>query len=237
MRFFHCRINLDSIACRRLVVKINYTDLYMTTLALQDSRLLKTRCLINGQWVYASSGMQLAVRNPATGAIICNVPDVGSDQTEEAIVAADQAMAGWKSLTAEVRAQIMHRWYELMLDHQDDLALIMTSEQGKPLAEAKGEIAYAASYIQWFAEESRRIYGEVIPSPWHDKRIIVTREPLGVCAAITPWNFPAAMITTQGGTSACRRLHHCRQAGQPDAAFSAGHGRTGAASRSSSRCI
>lgn len=167
----------------------------MSTLALKDPNLLKTQCFINGQWVDAADGATLEVRNPATGALICSVPNAGSNQAQLSIDAAQQAFADWKNRTAEERANVLRRWFELMLEHQDDLALIMTSEQGKPLAEAKGEIAYAASYIQWFAEEARRIYGEVIPSPWQDKRIVVTREPVGVCAAITPWNFPSAMIT------------------------------------------
>lgn len=167
----------------------------MTTIALNDPSLLKSQCFINGQWVDATEGAIQEVRNPATGRLICTVPDADSEQAQQAIDAAEQAFDGWKNRTAEDRANVLRRWFELMLQHQDDLALIMTSEQGKPLAEAKGEIAYAASYIQWFAEEARRIYGEVIPSPWQDKRIVVTREPVGVCAAITPWNFPAAMIT------------------------------------------
>lgn len=167
----------------------------MTTLALQDPSLLKNQCLINGQWVDASNGAKIEVRNPATSALIGTIADAGSDQTEQAIAAAEAAFADWRARTAEDRARVLKRWFELMLQHQDDLALIMTSEQGKPLAEAKGEIAYAASYIEWFAEEARRVYGEVIPSPWQDKRIVVTREPVGVCAAITPWNFPSAMIT------------------------------------------
>jgi succinate-semialdehyde dehydrogenase/glutarate-semialdehyde dehydrogenase len=167
----------------------------MTSLTLQDPSLLKNLCFINGQWAGATDGATLDVRNPATGGLICTVPHAGSEQTQQAIAGAEQALPLWKERTAEDRARILRRWYELMLQHQDDLALIMTSEQGKPLAEAKGEIVYAASYIEWFAEEARRVYGEVIPSPWKDKHIIVTREPVGVCAAITPWNFPSAMIT------------------------------------------
>lgn len=167
----------------------------MHTLALQDPSLLKARCYIDGQWVDADNGATLAVNNPANGALIGTIPNAGAAQTQTAIAAADRAFGPWKDRTAEDRARILRRWFELMLQHQEDLALIMTSEQGKPLAEARGEIAYAASYIEWFAEEARRIYGEVIPSPWLDKRIVVTREPVGVCAAITPWNFPAAMIT------------------------------------------
>lgn len=167
----------------------------MHTLALQDPSLLKGRCYIDGQWLDAENGATIEVRNPATGALIGTIPNAGAEQTRAAIAAADSAFGAWKERTAEERAIILRRWFELMMQHQEDLALIMTSEQGKPLAEARGEIAYAASYIQWFAEEARRIYGEVIPSPWQDKRIIVTREPVGVCAAITPWNFPSAMIT------------------------------------------
>jgi len=167
----------------------------MHALTLQDPGLLKARCYIDGQWVDADDGATLAVRNPATGELIGTVPNAGAAQTKAAIAAAERAFVAWKERTAEERARILRRWFELMLQHQDDLARLMTAEQGKPLVEARGEIAYAASYIEWFAEEARRIYGEVIPSPWPDKRILVTREPVGVCAAITPWNFPAAMIT------------------------------------------
>jgi succinate-semialdehyde dehydrogenase/glutarate-semialdehyde dehydrogenase len=167
----------------------------MTTLALRDPSLLKSQCLIDGHWLNATGGGQIEVRNPATGALITTIPDMGRTETETAIAAADAALPAWKSRTAEDRGRVLRRWFDLMLQHQDDLALLMTSEQGKPLAEAQGEIQYAASYIEWFAEEARRTYGEVIPSPWPDKRIVVTREPVGVCAAITPWNFPAAMIT------------------------------------------
>ena len=167
----------------------------MRTLELQDPGLLKARCYIDGQWVDADSGATLEVRNPATGALVGTIPNVGAAQTRAAIAAAHRAFESWKLRTAEERGRILRLWFELMVQHQDDLALLMTSEQGKPLAEARGEIAYAASYVEWFAEEARRVYGEVIPSPWPDKRIVVTREPVGVCAAITPWNFPAAMIT------------------------------------------
>jgi len=167
----------------------------MQTLQLKDAQLLKSQCYINGSWVDASNASTIAVLNPADGSHIASVPNAGKAQAQVAIDGAAKAQAEWKLRTAEDRARILRRWYELMLAHQDDLALIMTSEQGKPLAEAKGEIAYAASYIEWFAEEARRVYGEMVPSPWQDKRILVTREPVGVCAAITPWNFPAAMIT------------------------------------------
>ena len=167
----------------------------MHTLQLKDTGLLKSQCYINGSWVDASNASTIAVLNPADGSHIASVPNAGKALAQLAIDGAAKAQAEWKLRTAEDRARILRRWYELMVAHQDDLALIMTSEQGKPLAEAKGEIAYAASYIEWFAEEARRVYGEMVPSPWQDKRILVTREPVGVCAAITPWNFPAAMIT------------------------------------------
>lgn len=164
-------------------------------LTLQDPSLLKQANLIDGHWVAARNGATLPVHNPATGELIAHIPDVGAEQTHEAIAAAQAAFLLWKERSAEDRARILRRWFELMQQHQDDLALLMTSEQGKPLAESRGEIAYAASYIEWYAEEARRVYGEIIPSPWPDKRLLVTREPVGVCAAITPWNFPAAMIT------------------------------------------
>ena len=162
---------------------------------LHDPSLLKNLALIDGQWCAATEGATLPVRNPATGELIGHIPNIGAAQTQLAIDAAERAFASWKLRTAEDRATLLKRWHALMVANADDLALLMTAEQGKPLAEAKGEIAYAASYIEWFAEEARRIYGEVIPSPWPDKRIVVTREPVGVCAAITPWNFPSAMIT------------------------------------------
>lgn len=167
----------------------------ITSLTLQDPTLLKSQGYINGQWQNADDGATIQVCNPATGVLVGTVPHMGAAAAQQAITAAQQAFESWKRRTADDRARVLRRWYELMLQHQDDLALIMTSEQGKPLAEAQGEIAYAASYIEWFAEEARRVYGEVIPSPWPDKRIVTTREPVGVCAAITPWNFPAAMIT------------------------------------------
>ena len=167
----------------------------MPTPLLQDPGLLKSQCLVDGRWCDALDGARFDVLNPATGALVGTVPRAGRSETEAAITAAERAFGPWKARTAEDRARVLRRWFELMLAHQEDLARLMTSEQGKPLAEARGEIAYAASYIEWFAEEARRVDGEVLPSPWNDKRIVVTREPVGVCAAITPWNFPAAMIT------------------------------------------
>ena len=164
-------------------------------LALRDPSLLKNLCLIDGQWLAADDGSRIDVHNPATGEAVGHVPRMGEAETQRAIAAAERAFTLWKQQTAEARARLLQRWFELMMENQEDLALIMTSEQGKPLAESRGEIAYAASYVQWFAEEARRIYGSTVPAPWADKRIIVTKEPVGVCAAITPWTFPAAMIT------------------------------------------
>src|SRR5476651_517635 len=166
---------------------------------LKDSSLLKSQCFIDGRWVDADSGAVREVRNPATGELLASVPYAGAAETCRAIEAAQVAFGPWRARTAEARARILRRWYELMMANQDDLACLMTSEQGKPLAESRGEIGYAASFVEWFAEEARRVDGDVIPSPWADKRIVVIREPVGVCAAITPWNFPAAMITRKVG--------------------------------------
>ncbi len=168
-------------------------------LNIKDAALLKSRCLIDGQWVEADDGASSAVRNPANGALITRIPSLGAAETRRAIESAARAFGAWRARTADERARVLRRWYELMLTHQEDLARIMTCEQGKPLAESRGEIAYAASFLEWFGEQARRIDGEIIPSPWPDKRILVTREPVGVCAAITPWNFPAAMITRKVG--------------------------------------
>lgn len=165
------------------------------TLKLKDPQLLRGALFIDGAWVDDVSIPRIDVRDPATGDLVGQVPNAGKKEAQQAIVAAERALLTWRATTAEHRGRILRKWFDLMIENQDDLALIMTSEQGKPLAEAKGEIAYAASYVEWFSEESRRIYGEVVPSPWVDKRIIVKKEPVGVCAAITPWNFPAAMIT------------------------------------------
>ena len=164
-------------------------------LKLNDPTLLRSRCLIDGAWVGADDGRTLDVTNPASGETVAAVPLAGAAETTRAVAAAERAMVGWKAQTAEARARVLRRWFELIVENQEDLALIMTSEQGKPLAESRGEIAYAAAYVEWFAEEARRVYGDVVPSPWGDKRIVVTKEPVGVCAAITPWNFPSAMIT------------------------------------------
>ncbi|WP_433853618.1 NAD-dependent succinate-semialdehyde dehydrogenase [Stenotrophomonas nitritireducens] len=163
-------------------------------LPLADSDLLRTHCLIDGQWQAADSGATCEVANPATGAVLGTVPDMGAAETRRAIAAAHAAFPAWSKKTAKERAQVLRRLYQLMMEHQDDLALLMTAEQGKPLAEAKGEVAYSASFIEWFGEEAKRMYGETIPGHAADKRIMVLRQPVGVVAAITPWNFPSAML-------------------------------------------
>ncbi|UZR29877.1 NAD-dependent succinate-semialdehyde dehydrogenase [Methylococcus mesophilus] len=157
--------------------------------------LLRTHCLIDGQWVGADSSKTFPVTNPATGEVFASVPDMGAAETARAIAAAERAWTGWRGKIAKERAAVLRRWYELILNHTDDLARILTAEQGKPLGEARNEIVYAAGFVEWFAEEARRAYGETIPSPVADKRLLAIRQPIGVCAAITPWNFPAAMIT------------------------------------------
>lgn len=159
--------------------------------------LKREACLIEGEWVTGDRWIE--VDNPATGAVIGRVPRFGGEETHRAIAAADEAMAPWAALTAKERANVLRRYFDLIMAHQEDLATILTEEQGKPLAEARGEIAYAASFIEWFAEEAKRVYGDVIPSHAHDKRILVLKQPIGVVAAITPWNFPAAMITRKIG--------------------------------------
>lgn len=162
---------------------------------LQDPNLLKNQCYIDSVWVNADNDQTISVTDPATGETITSVPKCGSNETRRAVDAAELAFQDWHKRTAKERSVLLRRWYELMIEHKEDLALIMTREQGKPLTEARGEIDYAASYIEWFAEETRRVYGETIPSPWDSARLLVLRQPIGVAAAITPWNFPAAMIT------------------------------------------
>jgi succinate-semialdehyde dehydrogenase/glutarate-semialdehyde dehydrogenase len=162
---------------------------------LNDSSLLRTQGFVGGRWMGADSGSVTTIHNPATGKQIVFVPNMGAMETRRAIDAAHAAFGPWRAKTGKERSNLLRRWFELIMTHQDDLALILTSEQGKPLPEAKAEIAYGASFIEWFAEEAKRVYGETIPATSTDKRIQVTREPVGVCAAITPWNFPNAMIT------------------------------------------
>ncbi|MEN3810839.1 NADP-dependent succinate-semialdehyde dehydrogenase [Chromobacterium piscinae] len=164
-------------------------------LNLQDPKLLREQCYLNGQWLDADSGQSISVQNPATGETVGQVPKMGAAEAERAVAAAARAFPAWKAKSAKERAAILRRWFDLIIAHQQDLAVILTSEQGKPLAEAKGEIAYGASYIEWYAEEAKRVYGDIVPGPAGDRRVLVTKEPIGVTAAITPWNFPSAMIT------------------------------------------
>jgi succinate-semialdehyde dehydrogenase/glutarate-semialdehyde dehydrogenase len=171
----------------------------LTNLKLKDPTLFRHQCFINGEWVNADNGKTIEVDNPATGATVGIVPRMGKDETRRAIDAAAAALPAWRAKTAKERAAILRRWFELIMANQEDLAILMTTEQGKPLSESRGEIAYAASYIEWFAEEAKRIYGDTIPAPTGDRRLIVIKQPVGVCAAITPWNFPAAMITRKAG--------------------------------------
>jgi succinate-semialdehyde dehydrogenase / glutarate-semialdehyde dehydrogenase len=170
-----------------------------SALSLKDPSLFRQQCYINGQWADADSGKSIDVTNPATGEVLGTIPNMGTAETRRAIEAANAAWPAWRKKTAKERANILRKLFNLMMENQEDLAILMTAEQGKPLAEAKGEVAYAASFIEWFAEEGKRTYGDVIPAHQPDKRIVVTKEPVGVVAAITPWNFPSAMITRKAG--------------------------------------
>lgn len=171
----------------------------MASLKLKNPALFRQQCYINGEWVNADTNAAFTVSNPADGSHLGTVPNMGAAETRRAIEAAHAAWPAWRAKTAKQRAVVLRRWFELIMANQQDLAILMTAEQGKPLAEAKGEIAYAASFIEWFAEEGKRLYGETIPQHQSDKRLLVVKEPVGVCAAITPWNFPAAMITRKVG--------------------------------------
>ncbi|MFT0180446.1 NADP-dependent succinate-semialdehyde dehydrogenase [Pseudomonas benzopyrenica] len=166
---------------------------------LQDASLFRQQAYVDGAWIDADSGATVKVDNPATGETLGTIPKLGRAETKRAIDAANRALPAWRALTAKERSAKLRRWYELMIENQDDLGRLMTLEQGKPLAEAKGEIVYAASFIEWFAEEAKRIYGDTIPGHQADKRILVIKQPIGVAAAITPWNFPTAMITRKAG--------------------------------------
>jgi len=168
-------------------------------LDLEDPSLLRLQCYVDGAWSDADSKATITVVNPASGGVLGTVPKMGAAETRRAIAAAAAALPGWRAKTAKERATILRKWFELMMANQDDLGIIMTAEQGKPFTESKGEIAYAASFIEWFAEEGKRIYGDVIPTVAADRRLVVIKQPIGVCAAITPWNFPAAMITRKAG--------------------------------------
>jgi succinate-semialdehyde dehydrogenase / glutarate-semialdehyde dehydrogenase len=163
--------------------------------ALKDSHLYRDRAYVNGAWVEADSGRRFDVDNPADGAVVGSVPDMAGAETRRAIEAAAAALPAWRALPAKERSRILRKWFDLIVANADDLALLLTTEQGKPLAEAKGEILYGASFVEWFAEEAKRVYGDVIPSPTPDRRLLVMKQPIGVVAAITPWNFPNAMIT------------------------------------------
>ena len=166
---------------------------------LNDLQLFRQKAYIDGVWVDADNGQTLKVNNPATDEIIGNVPKMGVTETRRAIEAADRALPAWRSLTAKERANKLRKWFELMMANQEDLARLMTLEQGKPLTESRGEIAYAASFLEWFGEEAKRVYGDMIPGHQADKRLMVLKQPIGVTAAITPWNFPSAMITRKAG--------------------------------------
>ncbi|MCW8845471.1 MAG: NAD-dependent succinate-semialdehyde dehydrogenase [Gammaproteobacteria bacterium] len=162
---------------------------------VKDSRLFRTQAYINGKWTDADSGQSIPVTNPADGSVLGTIPDMGAAETRRAIDAANAALPAWSARTAKDRAVILRRWFDLIMENQEDLAKLMTAEQGKPLAEARGEVAYGASFVEWFAEEGKRVYGDVIPTHATDKRLITIKQPVGVIAAITPWNFPNAMIT------------------------------------------
>ncbi|MGF6878671.1 NADP-dependent succinate-semialdehyde dehydrogenase [Paraburkholderia sp. MM5477-R1] len=166
---------------------------------LKDPLLFRQQAYVNGEWQSAANAETFEVRDPATGALVGNVPLMGASETRQAIDAANAASPAWRKKTAKERGAILRKWHDLMMENADDLALVLSTEQGKSLAEAKGEIGYAASFFEWFAEEGKRVYGDTIPTPASDKRIVVVKEPVGVCAAITPWNFPAAMITRKVG--------------------------------------
>jgi succinate-semialdehyde dehydrogenase/glutarate-semialdehyde dehydrogenase len=171
----------------------------LTTIPLQDHGLFRQACYVNGAWVPARSGATIDVDNPATGTVIGSVPGLGAVETREAIDAASRALPAWREKTAKERSAVLRRWFDLMMLHQEDLARLMTIEQGKPLSESRGEVVYAASFLEWFAEEAKRVYGDTVPGHQPDKRIIILKQPVGVVACITPWNFPLAMITRKAG--------------------------------------
>src|SRR5688572_12628422 len=175
------------------------TEIAEKGVTLKDPRLFRQACYIDGSWVTAPSGATIAVDNPATGEAIGTVPRLGAVETRQAIDAAARAFEGWRKTTAKERAIVMRRWFDLMMANLDDLARLMTTEQGKPLVESRGEVAYAASFLEWFGEEAKRVYGDTVPQHQPDKRIVGLKEPIGVVGCITPWNFPLAMITRKAG--------------------------------------
>ncbi len=172
-----------------------YAERHEDATAIQDPRLLKNDCYLDGVWSAADSGSRFDVTNPANGAVIESVPDMGEAETRRAVAAANAAWPDWRAKTAKQRAVILRQWFEQIMANQEDLAWLMTLEQGKPLAEARGEVAYGASFVEWFAEEAKRVYGDTIPAPFSDRRYVVIKQSIGVVAAVTPWNFPIAMIT------------------------------------------
>ena len=171
----------------------------MTGVTLTDPKLFRQACYVDGAWVNARVGATISVDNPATGEIVGTVPKFGAAETRDAIEAAEQRIPEWRKKTAKERAAVLRRWFDLMMANQEDLARLMTTEQGKPLAESRGEVAYAGGFLEWFGEEAKRVYGDTIPGHQPDKRIIVIKQPIGVVACITPWNFPLAMITRKAG--------------------------------------
>src|ERR1700730_17011634 len=166
---------------------------------LKDMRLFREACYVDGTWVQAAGGGMVGVDNPATGEIIGKVPKLSAAETRHAIEVANQAFKPWSARTAKERANVLRKWFDLMMENQEDLARLMTLEQGKPLTESRGEVAYAAAFLEWFGEEAKRVYGDTIPGHQADKRIVVIKQPIGVVACITPWNFPLAMITRKAG--------------------------------------
>src|SRR5437899_9277005 len=175
------------------------TNSAVAAVDLKDMRLFREACYVDGKWVQAAGGGTVGVDNPATGQIIGKVPKLSGAETRHAIEAANEAFKSWRALTAKERANVLRRWFDLMMENQDDLSRLMTLEQGKPLTESRGEVAYAASFFEWFGEEAKRVYGDTIPGHQADKRIVVIKQPIGVVACITPWNFPLAMITSKAG--------------------------------------
>ena len=208
-----------------------------TGVELKDLGLFRDACFIDGAWVGSSSGSSIAVDNPATGEIIGAVPSLGRAETRQAIEAADRAFHEWRKKTGKERAAVLRTWFDLMMANQEDLARLMTIEQGKPLAESRGEVAYAASFLEWFGEEAKRVYGDTIPAHQADKRLVVIKQPIGVVACITPWNFPLAMITRKAGPGHRRRLHRRAEARVADAVLRPGAGGARAARRSAERRV
>ena len=170
-------------------------------LKLNDPGLFREACLVKGEWIGADSGENIEVTNPATGEILGTIPRCGTDETRRAIAAADESLGAWRAKTAGERSAILRKWNDLLLENQEDLAILMTAEQGKPMVESRGEIAYAAAFFEWFAEEAKRVYGDVIPQTIASQRLVVVKQPVGVVAAVTPWNFPSAMITRKAGAA------------------------------------